>query len=289
MTKLYALLADIHGNLEALESVLRDIDTANPDEIIILGDTIGYGPNPKECLKKASEIADLFLIGNHEAEAIKPEDDLNEEAKEALQWAEKQLTDLSEWQRIRDNIALQGCEKLALKGHDDRIFVHASPKNPIKQYIWPGHECQYIIYNGQIDQRLSEFMDEFARQHGFCAHTHVPAVLTEYQNQKIFDPYRCDIEWNRRDTFIGPNTLFFVPVGNVTLHGIEGKKVVINPGSIGQPRDGNPAASYALYDGNTVRFKRISYDFEKTGRKILDLPIKEETKRVLSERLAKGI
>ena len=287
MATKYAVMGDIHGNLEALEAVLKDMAAEKIDKIAILGDTVGYGPNPRECIEKAAEIADIFLIGNHEKELISGDPGMTEETKEVLKWTKGQLKGCAAWEKII-NCAKQSNPALASKDIDDKIFVHGSPLKPTDQYIWPAHECQYLIYNDQIDERLQEFMNEFIREHGFCAHTHQPAVLTEYKNRKIFDPYKHELKWNKRDTFIGPNTIFFVPEGNITLEGLAGKKMVINPGSVGQPRDGNPAASYAIYDGNTVQFRRVPYDFKKTQEKIMALPISERTKIYNAKRLEKG-
>ena len=228
MTKKYAFLGDIHGNIEALEAVLKDIDIEKPDKIIVLGDTIGYGPNPRECLKKVYEEADIVLIGNHEKEAIEPDDDMCGDAEEALKWTAKELKGLNEWEEIKNLVKSDGYRRLALKKDDDRIYVHGTPRAPVQQYLWPGHESYYIQYNDQLDERLLEFMDEFTEKHGFNAHMHIPSILTAYENKGLFNVY---MDWNRKYTFIGPNAIFFVPVGDVIVEGIADKKVIINPRS----------------------------------------------------------
>lgn len=240
MATKYAVMGDIHANLEALEAVLKDLSTERVDKIAILGDDIGYGPNPRECLEKAAGIADILLIGNHEKELISGDPGMSAETKEVLQWTEGQLKGCAAWEKIKNSARLKGYHAFAVQNIDEKIFVHGSPLKPVEQYIWPADECQYLIYNDQIDERLQEFMNEFIREHGFCAHTHQPAVLTEYNNRKMFDPYKRELKWNKASTFVGPHTIFFVPEGNVMLEGLAGKKVVINPGSVGQPRDGNP-------------------------------------------------
>jgi diadenosine tetraphosphatase ApaH/serine/threonine PP2A family protein phosphatase len=130
-----------------------------------------------------------------------------------------------------------------------------------------------------------ELLDGFPQQHSFVGHTHVPTVLTRYENRELF-PIAHD--WNRKLTFIGPRTVFYVPQGEVTLPELTGRKVVINPGSVGQPRDGDPRASWALYDGDSVHFRRVAYDHEATARKIRALPLSLDTRRYFADRLAEG-
>lgn len=284
----YAILGDIHANIEAFDAVLQDVKQENPDKIAILGDVIGYGPNPKECWKKAYSIADLLIIGNHEKEILEPEPGMNADNIEFLKWTAKELQGSQAWQSFLAQIKGEDLAGLAKRSYHGKAFFHGSQKNPTKQYIWPAHECQYLIYNGQIDERLQEFLAEFEEEHGFCGHTHQPAILTEYQNHTIFDPYKAELEWDRQKTFVGPNTLFMVPKGNIQIKGLKDKKVLINPGSVGQPRDGDARASYAIYDGDSVRIKRVPYDFSKTQEKILALPIDEKIKKDNSDRLAAG-
>ena len=290
MGNLIALLSDIHGNQEALEEVLRDVDRQRPDRIYVLGDTIGYGPDPRGCLERVVEIADLLLIGNHEKEVLEPSDDLNDDTRETLDWTVGELAGSPAWERLVARIRGRGFEAEACKIDDSCQFVHGSPKNPLEQYIWPAHKCQYLVFNRQIDERLGEFLTEFSELHGFFGHTHAPAVLARYEDHKIFDPYKHrGLEWDRTCTFVGPTSLYVVVEDEPVIEGLAGRKVAINPGSVGQPRFvGNPDASYALYDGDTIRFRRVSYDRGKTQEKIAGLPFSEETKTWLLERLERG-
>lgn len=287
MTK-YAILGDIHGNLEAFEAVLQDISTEKIDKIAVLGDSVGYGPNPRECLEKVFEIADIFLIGNHEKEVISPDPTTCEGAKESSKWTRTQLNKCKIWEQIKAAIKKEGNDSWASKDIDGKIFVHGSPYAPTDQYVCPDNEHDYLMFNDKVDERIGDFLKEFTRNHSFCAHTHVPAVLTAYENRSIFNPYTHELKWNKA-TFIGPHTIYFVPEGNITLEGLAGKKMVINPGSVGQPRDGNPAASYAIYDGNIVKFRRIPYDFKRTQQKIMELPIDASTKKRHAVRLSVGM
>lgn len=290
LSRTYAILADIHGNLEAFEAVLRDVDEQQPDKIAVLGDTIGYGPNPTECLEKAYAVADVFLIGNHEKEIVLPSDRMENTAQEILDWTAEQIADSPVWAELRDGIDRGEWPKMGRVTQDNLELVHASPKQPVTQYLWPGHESQYVVFNEQIDQRLKAFLWEFKAEHGFNAHTHVPAVLTAYDNQSIFDPFGTGLRRNGECTFVGPNTVFFVPDGEGSVSMLTDRKVVINPGSVGQPRIlGNPQASYAIYDGDQVHFKRIAYDIDQTVGKITEMAVDAEVKEHLIERLRTGV
>ena len=282
----YALLSDIHANIEALEAVLLDLEKRNIDEILVLGDIIGYGPNPRECWEKVHKIAKLILIGNHEQEIIAPDDEyMGKDVKEMLKWTEQQLQDCNTWKTFVKPITVENYTQYALRIYNEKTFVHAAAHSPTKQYIWPGYEGFYIIYNDQLDSRLLEFMSAFTTQHGFFGHTHVPTVLTYYKNKLIFDVQGT---WNKEKTFIGPNSIFFVPQGEMRISGLANKYVYINPGSVGQPRDGNPRACYAIYDGSSIQFIRAEYNITTTQNKISQLPISNEIKKHNIKRLGKG-
>lgn len=280
-----ALLADIHSNLEALEAVLRDVELQKPDLVAVLGDTINYGPNPRECLERIDAAADLVLAGNHEKEAAAPgRDELEGDAREMLDWTVGQLEGLHAWERLRGEILERGADRAQAR-LDGLHFVHASAAKPWEQYLWPGHPNYHLHLNRQLDEFLVELLGGFDAEHSFVGHTHAPTVLTAYSHRELF-PISQD--WNRRFTFIGPSAVFYVPAGNLRLEGLAGKKVVINPGSVGQPRDHDPRASWALYDGDSVEFRRVEYDHHKTSAKLRALPLSLETRRYFADRLAEG-
>ncbi|BBM82981.1 metallophosphoesterase family protein [Candidatus Uabimicrobium amorphum] len=282
----YALLSDIHANIEALQAVLADVEKRNVDEILVLGDIIGYGPDPKECWEKVCEVANVMLIGNHEQEIVAADDDYTGgDVKAMLKWTEQQLQNSSSWTEFIAPITVENYPEYALKIYNGKTFVHAAAHSPTKQYIWPGYEGFYIIYNDQLDSRLLEFMSAFTTQHGFFGHTHVPTVLTYYRNKLIFD---IEGTWNKEMTFIGPNTIFFVPQGKMRIEDLADKHAYINPGSVGQPRDGDPRAAYAIYDDTSIEFIRVVYDFTKTQEKVSQLPVSEGIKKRTIDRLAKG-
>ncbi len=280
-----AFFSDVHANLEALEAVLRDVDAQKPDLVVALGDTINYGPNPRECLQLVNDAADIVLAGNHEKEAVLPEpDELEGDARELLDWTVKQLDGLDVWERLRDDLKARG-EAVAQYRFEKLHFVHASAVKPFAQYVWPGHPQHHLHLNAQLDQYLVELLSGFDATHSFVGHTHTPSVLTSYEHREVFP---IEFEWNRRLTFLGPRAIFYVPQGSRTLEGLYGRKLVINPGSVGQPRDGNPDASWALYDGDTVAFRRVRYPHERTAAKLRELPVSRETRAYFADRLAEG-
>lgn len=280
-----AFISDVHANLEALEAVLRDVDSQHPDLVVCLGDTINYGPDPRECLRMVDEAADIVLMGNHEKEAALPEpDELEGDARELLDWTVQQLEGLHVWERMRADLIARG-EAAAQHRLDGLHFVHASASKPFAQYVWPGHPQHHLHLNAQLDKYLVEILGAFDATHSFAGHTHAPSVLTSYEHRELFP---IQFEWNRRFTFLGPRAIFYVPQGPRRLEGVHGRKLVLNPGSVGQPRDGNPDASWALYDGDTVDFRRVPYDHARTAAKLRALPVSLDTRRYFADRLAEG-
>jgi predicted phosphodiesterase len=280
-----ALLSDIHGNLEALDAVMKEVKLSKPDLTVVLGDTINYGPNPRECLELIDEVADIVLAGNHEKEAARPEpDEMESDAREMLEWTLKQLEGCNAWERLRDDVLARGPEAAQAR-HAGLHFVHASAAKPFEQYVWPGHPQHHLQLNDQLDKYLWELMEPFDALHSFVGHTHTPALLTAYEHRAIFP---IEHDWNREFTFLGPDTVFYVPKGSRTLDGLAGKKMIINPGSVGQPRDGDAAASWALYDGERIEFWRVPYAHQKTAEKVRALPLSAETKEYFAGRLEEG-
>jgi hypothetical protein len=178
------------------------------------------------------------------------------------------------WQHVRAKIAADGAPTHASKVVDQRHFVHASAGSPTAQYVWPAHECQYVVFNRQVDERITQFLAEFQAPHGFNGHTHVPAVLTRYDHHGVFDFYQ-GAERHHVHTFVGRN-------GPVT--------VAVNVGSAGQPRRlGDNRASYVLTDGEDLGFRRVEYPWAKTAAKIAQLPIDPDQQAELIERLETGV
>lgn len=266
-----ALISDIHGNLEALEVVLDDIKSQDISEIYCLGDIIGYGPNPRECIDRVMQSCRITLLGNHDQGAMFDPDGFNIGAERAIFWTREQLESSSDRENNERRWEFLG--ELPRTHRDDPfLFVHGSPRNPLSEYIFPED-----IYNHRKMERLFQLVDRYC----FQGHTHVPGVFTE--GFQFYAPEEIDHEY--------------------TLG--EGK-LMINVGSVGQPRDGDPRACYVILDDGKppvangasgaadtagppgpirVSFRRLPYDFEATIRKIYSI---SELEPFLGDRLRQG-
>jgi predicted phosphodiesterase len=228
-----AIISDIHSNLEALQAVLADIERHKVESICCLGDVVGYGPNPRECVDLAMEW-ELCLLGNHDQAALHNPKHYPPSVKRANRWTSAQLQkpiptpeDADRRLAFLDNLprTWQG---------DDLVFVHGSPRNPVNEYIFPED-----IYN---PPKLDSVFDMIER-YCFVGHTHLPGIFT--QDHEFHTPEEID-----------------------GVYRLDRRKTLCNVGSVGQPRDADWRACYVLVDGDTVRFRRIEYDVDTTVRKI---------------------
>ena len=224
-----ALISDIHGNLEALEVVLDDIKVQGVEEIFCLGDIIGYGPNPRECIDRVMANCKVTLLGNHDQGAMFDPDGFNIGAERAIFWTREQLENPSDRSNNERRWEFLGMLPRSHR-HDSFLFVHGSPRNPLSEYIFPED-----IYNHRKMERLFQLVEKYC----FQGHTHVPGVFTE--GYQFYAPEEIDNEY--------------------TLG--EGK-VMINVGSVGQPRDGDPRACYVILDDGLLP-KDTSADSSSTG------------------------
>jgi len=244
-----AIISDIHSNLEALEAVLQDIESQGITEIYNLGDTVGYGPNPIECIELVRKKVTVCLLGNHDQASLFDPEGFNSSAERAIFWTRDQLEDPrifganDRWEFLN---ALPRIHR-----EEDTLYVHGSPRNPLNEYVF-----QDDIYNEQRMNRLFSAVPKYS----FQGHTHVPGVFTEDR-----DFYAPD-ELNMRYV-----------LGN--------KKAMINVGSVGQPRDRDPRACYVVLDGNVVTYRRVEYLLEQTIEKIIPIT---ELDNYLGQRLRDG-
>lgn len=243
-----AIISDIHSNLEALQAVIEDINQHDVDQVLCLGDIVGYGPNPCECVDLVME-CDVVLLGNHDQGALFDPEGFNSGAEKAIFWTREQLekdagaNSESRWEFLG--------ERPRTFRDGDFLFVHGSARNPLNEYVFPED-----IYNPRKMERIFQLVPKYC----FQGHTHVPGVFTE------------------RMTFHTPAEIDYV-------YQLGEEKVLVNVGSVGQPRDGDPRACYVILDDHTVRFRRIEYDFETTAQKIFDHP---DLDRFLGDRLREG-
>ncbi len=246
-----AIISDIHGNLEALNAVLEDIRKRDIDQIICLGDMVGYGPSPVECLNIARDFS-VSILGNHEEATLfrAGSRDFRVRAEMAIEWTKKQLFDRDQQSSEQ---SLKFLHNLQETYHDgDEFYVHGSPRQPLRDYVYP-KDIQNHRKMGEIFSRVTKFC--------FCGHTHLPGV------------FRDD------GTFTHPEDL---PTG-VYLTGKE--KVMVNVGSVGQPRDGDRRSCYVTFDGDAVVFRRVEYNIEETVKKVYAA---KELDHSLGERLRTG-
>lgn len=250
-----AILSDIHSNLEAFRAVLEHIETQRVDEIYCLGDVVGYGPNPSECIDLVMEKCKMCLLGNHDQGALFDPDGFNGSAEKAIFWTRRELDRPSPRRDDRwDYLNVR-----PRKFPDDAagaIYVHGSPRNPLNEYLFPED-----IFNPKKLENQFRLVKRFS----FQGHTHVPGVFTE--EMKFFPSKDFDGE------------------RELPLKG----KFLINVGSVGQPRDFDRRACYVTWveDGERriLQYHRVEYNVEETVRKIHAI---RDLDNFLGDRLLEG-
>jgi predicted phosphodiesterase len=220
------VVSDIHSNLEALDAVLADVGPF--DSIWSLGDIVGYGPNPNECIARIREFKHLAIPGNHDLGVLGQLDleDFNPEARQANLWNREQLSQTSRGY-------LEALSETHVEGQC--TLAHGSPRHP----IW-----EYIIHLPTAKANFAFFESASC----LVGHTHLPVVfrlLPSGECQATVPPER-PVRLSREERYI------------------------INPGSVGQPRDGDPRAAYMFLDTEewTIEHRRVSYNVEQVQRKM---------------------
>jgi diadenosine tetraphosphatase ApaH/serine/threonine PP2A family protein phosphatase len=239
-----AVISDIHGTLHALEAVLAEIDREAPDEIWSLGDVVGYGPRPNECVAVVRERASIALVGNHDLAAVGKlgTDDFGPLAAESARWTMDALApESAEWLRALDPAATrEGVE-----------LYHASPRDPVWEYV------------------LSEEVALLS-----LLATSAPVVLVGHSHVAL------SISWDEQSL-----------VGGLAPAGLEpelrGRRWLLNPGSVGQPRDGDARAAWLLIDiaAGRAAFRRVTYPIDETQAEVRAAGLPDE----LAARLALGV
>ena len=242
----YGILSDIHGNLEALDAVLEALEDERIDRYLCLGDVVGYGANPNECLDRVIGLTTDVIAGNHDHAAIGKLDiaTFNDFAAEAARWTRRQLTPGG-----RRYLA----ELPYIRRMGDLYAVHASPANP---EAW-----HYLTSLGRVIEGFEALPGGIT----VCVlgHTHAPGIF-----ESIAAEARC--------RQVPAQVLAMAPES----------RYIVNVGSVGQPRDGDPRAAYCVFDAGERRLgiKRVPYDVETAQRKIRAAGLPD----VLAERLAHG-
>jgi predicted phosphodiesterase len=245
-----AIISDIHSNLEALEAVLADIAEHSVESIYCLGDVIGYGPNPRECLERVMEF-NVCLLGNHDQAVQFDPRDFNAAAERSAFWTRKQI-DAPIRNREAADLRWEYLAERPLKHKEkDFLYVHGSPRNPVNEYIFPED-----IYN----QRKMDAIFALVERYCFQGHTHNPGIFTE--KLEFYGPEEIDYTFQ-----------------------LDKGKTLCNVGSVGQPRDRDWRACYVLLADNTIHFRRVEYDVNTTMQKIKEI---KELDDFLGDRLRDG-
>jgi len=232
----YAIISDIHSNLEALQAVLKKIEAEKVDKILCLGDIVGYGPNPGECLELVDQYCEIILTGNHDFACIENSElfYFNKYATQAIEWT---LTVLSD-EELQYLAGLPLDEKI-----ENYYLVHSNAYDP--------RSWDYILSLDEAIYNFSKFNEKIC----FIGHSHHPIIYIEYSENNI-------LKYNLKTIN--------------KIHIEENKRYIINVGSVGQPRDGNPDAAFGIVDtaNQVYELKRVNYDISSTYKKMIsvDLP-----------------
>jgi predicted phosphodiesterase len=245
-----AIISDIHSNLEALDAVLEDIAKQDVEAIYCLGDVVGYGPNPRECIDRVMQ-CQVVLLGNHDQGAMFDPEGFNPPAERAIFWTRAQLEAPGESRAAREKRWEFLAERPRVHREENFLYVHGSARNPLNEYVFPED-----IYNQRKMERIFALVERYC----FQGHTHVPGIFTE--SLQFFSPEEVGGEYQ-----------------------LDGRKTLCNVGSVGQPRDGDWKACYILLDGETIRYRRVPYDIETTIKKIYAVP---DLENFLGDRLRDG-
>lgn len=227
------VISDIHGNYVALKAVLKAASEMGYDDIFCLGDLVGYGPKPDECVDEIRSLENLTCVmGNHDAavSGFISIESFNQDAQDSVHWVLNRLSEnnLAFLSHLPDLMIKNGC-----------TVTHGSPRNPIWEYILDSYTARMNF----------EF---FETQFCFVGHSHQPIV------------FRYGLEDG-----ILPN--WYIPINGEEFC-FSNERVIMNPGSVGQPRDRDPRASFGIFDIEKMTWTvhRVGYNIEKVQREILD-------------------
>ncbi len=246
-----AMISDVHGNLPALEAVLADISAAGLDQIWCLGDVVGYGAQPQECADIVAERADLCLVGNHDLAVIGALDiaAFSPAAAAAVRWTQENVNDS----------ALEFLRGLKPSNIDHEVgLYHASPRDPVWEYVlWPDQAAECIAAQ--------------ARRVSFVGHSHV-ALFFVVADEDTLGPGEV-AQSESRGAQVGAGTTLDVTAG----------RWLLNPGSVGQPRDADPRAAWLELDTDlwTASYRRVDYEIERAAAAITAAGLPEQLARRL--------
>ncbi len=258
MSKRIGIISDIHGNLEAFEKVIYELEKLSCDEIWCLGDLVGYGASPNECVSLARDTCSVILAGNHDLGVAGKLDfsEFSYDARVAGEWTmsvlmPENLEFLKTLEPIREMMLRPQAAKL--------LLVHGSPVGPEWEYIFSDYDAMKAIYA----------LEEAGINLCFFGHTHIASKCRASGEKILFEGWLPEDKISLSVDFKG-----------------EDEFLLLNPGSVGQPRDFDWRASFALIDENLEAHEyRVEYDVDTAAQKIIDekLPI------FLARRLRSGM
>jgi putative phosphoesterase len=239
------IFSDIHANLEALQAVLKFLTEQKVEQYLIIGDIIGYGANPNECIEVVKDLNGILVAGNHDYGVLGKTDikEFNDTAKEAIVWTKKVLNRKS----------IKFLESLPLENNYlNFLLVHASPLRP--------DDWNYVITLKQAENQFKYFQEQIC----FIGHSHCPIIIEK--------------NLSKNETKIINDKKFKIKE--------RGFRYLINAGSVGQPRDGNPHSCVMIYNTITkqMEIKRLEYDIKTAQAKIIAAGLPS----ILAYRLSKG-
>ncbi len=239
----YGFFSDVHANLEALKACIIDFRSEKIDKLFFLGDAVGYGPFPDECVKLIGEVASVKLMGNHDYAALglMETDYFNQYAAESMGWTKSSIS--RKTTEIMSDFDIQYT-------FDNILLVHSSPKEP---EFW-----HYIL---DMDDARESF-DYFTQRMCLVGHTHRPYIVFKDDADEVF------LSKQAEETLAA------------------GRRYLVNIGSVGQPRDGDPRSCYLIYDStqDVIRHKRVTYNVKATQKDMAKIGMPD----YLIERLAVG-
>jgi predicted phosphodiesterase len=254
-SSVYAIISDIHANLEALTAVFERIDGAKVEDIVCLGDVIGYGPDPEACVDLVRKRCRFTIRGNHDDALLGEAVDFNAIAREVIEGTRQLMRPgLFSSAAKRERWAfIKNLEATRQEG--ETLFVHGSPRDPIREYVMP----HFVIYS---PEKLAEIFGRIDRA-CFVGHTHLPGVFVERREggRKVYEHLTiADLETDKES--------------GDAMYAFTDEKALVNVGSVGQPRDQDPRSCFVIVEDDEkgrpqrVRFVRVPYDFRKTQEKI---------------------
>lgn len=246
----FAVISDLHGNLEAVEAVFACIDQLGVEATVCLGDVVGYGPDPGPTTRLVMQRCKWTILGNHDWGLFHSLEEFNPLARDALFYTRR---------RMKPNLFLP--QRRAawnfLRTLPDRmqdfgyLFFHGSPRDPVMEYV--------LKSDGFLEPEKMQQIFAAIDRPTFVGHTHWPGI------------HRGDFKFTQA-------------IDDQVRFELRGEPCVVNVGSVGQPRDGDPRASFAVVTDGVVEIHRVGYDFRRTQAKILAAGLHP----ALAERLARG-